>query len=125
MFPQKWPERIETFLETKAAHCLLVKVDKSKHYALMEKQDYQTRLDAQFQDKSKFQKLTKDPSNTDQRLFNNTIKKLEPYLSQKTLLSMRPKPSIKKSYGLLKCHKEEPYPLRPIISNLNSIFGGA
>ena len=38
---------------------------------------------------------------------------------------MRPIPSLKSAYGLLKMHKAVPYPLRPIVSSLNSITSGS
>ena len=50
---------------------------------------------------------------------------MEPFLPSNIYWQMRPIPSLKSAYGLLKMHKAQPYPVRPIVSSLNSITSGA
>lgn len=41
------------------------------------------------------------------------------------MFKLRPKSKLKTSYGLLKCHKPSPHPMRPIVSSIGSLSSGA
>ena len=102
---------------------LIVKVDKSKNLAILYKKDYEEKLSNEFP-YEKYTELNKDPLENDMKSYRALIRDLEPFISKRDFYSMKPVGNLKSAYGILKLHKEEPYPVRPIVSSLNSIVQG-
>ena len=116
-------KKLKRFLNSHPDICL-VKVDKSKNLVFLNKSDYEQKLKNEFPD-DKYEQLIKDPLQNDLKKFSNILRSMEPFVSKNVYWQMRPIPSLKSAYGLLKMHKAEPFPVRPIVSSLNSITSGA
>ena len=101
----------------------LIKCDKSKDLVFLYKKDYLSKLGNELSP-DKYERLSKDPLCKDLKDFKKLLSTLEPYVDKMTLYKIRPIPALKRGYGLLKIHKDQPYPLRPIISSLNSMVSG-
>ena len=103
---------------------VLVKVDKSKNLVFLNRSDYEKKLEDEFPS-GKYLKLDKNPLDKDLAKYQKVIKTMEPFISNSNFMKLKPIPSLKSAYGLLKMHKAEPFPLRPIVSSLNSLVSGA
>ena len=116
-------KKLKQFLNSHPDICL-VKVDKSKNLVFLNKSDYEQKLKDEFP-VEKYEQLKKDSLQNDLKKFSHILRSMEPFVPQSTFWQMRPIPSLKSAYGLLKMHKAQPYPVRPIVSSLNSITSGA
>ena len=103
---------------------VLVKVDKSKNLVFLNRNDYDEKLENEFPC-GKYLKLDKNPLDKDLAKFQKVIRTMEPFISNSNYAKLKPIPALKSAYGLLKMHKKEPYPVRPIVSSLNSLVSGA
>ena len=103
---------------------VIAPVDKSRNVCLLTKLDYDKKIKNVFSDKNKFlpietEMVSKNPANV-----RTTIRKLEPYVSKTEFHKMLPLESPKRAYGTVKCHKIN-FPLRPIVSSVDSACTGA
>ena len=73
----------------------------------------------------KYVELDKNPLSKDLAKFQKLIKTMEPFIPKMDFFKLTPIPALKSAYGLLKMHKKDPYPVRPIVSSLNSLVSGA
>jgi len=105
-------------------HLIVANCDKTKHLIIMTKTQYIEKLKTTFSDQTKFENLKKNPLKNDIDQFHKLLKKIEPYVHPKTFLKMKPNEAIKRSYGLIKTQKQN-WPMRPIVSSLNSVTSGA
>ena len=103
---------------------VLIKVDKSKNLCFLNKSDYEQKLKNEFPC-GKYIELDKNPLNKDLIKFQKLIRTMEPFISKSAFQKLTPIPALKSAYGLLKMHKKEPFPVRPIVSSLNSLVSGA
>ena len=115
-------KKLKLFLNNNPDICL-VKVDKSKNLVFLNKVDYELKLKNEFSP-DKYVLLKEDPLEKDLKKYSKLVKTMEPYISSSNYWKMRPIPSLKSAYGLLKMHKPEPFPVRPIVSSLNSLTSG-
>ena len=103
---------------------VLIKVDKSKNLCFLNRVDYEQKLKNEFPS-DKYIELKKDPLQKDLVKFQKLIRTMEPFVSSLNYSKLKPIPALKSAYGLLKMHKKMPYPVRPIVSSLNSLVSGA
>ena len=103
---------------------VLVKVDKSKNLVFLNRNEYDEKLENEFPC-GKYLKLDKNPLDKDLAKFQKVIRTMEPFISNSDYAKLKPIPALKSAYGLLKMHKKVPYPVRPIVSSLNSLVSGA
>src|SRR5215469_4704573 len=112
---------IDALLRLKKNNDIIIcKADKGNKIVLMNKDDYFRKSYELLNDDSVYKKLTSNPLKTTQSRFNQTLKCLlhnNPNLIKRFLSYM---PRLSYFYGLPKIHKLQ-IPLRPIISNVNSI----
>lgn len=113
---------LRTFLDQNK-NLIFLEVDKSKNLALLDIADYMHKL-IQIFSPDKFEKLSRNPLGPDLKQFQNTIRKMEPYLSLSNFRLIKPFHSIKKGHGILKINKPG-MPLRPIINSMYSLTSGA
>ena len=104
-------------------HLRLIKIDKSKYIAFIKAEDYNSKLSDEFPRK-KFIVCESDPTSKDVAEFNSMLKMLKPEISSATFKQIKCHHKIKSSFGLLKVHKPEPHPLRPIIGSPGSLTSG-
>ena len=102
---------------------IILQIDKSKNLGIVDIEDYIFKLNQVFSP-DKFEKLSKNPLQSDILKFHKVIYKLKPYLSISDNYLIQPTESIKKGYGILKI-KKPGMPLRPIVSSIFSITSGA
>ena len=117
-----YTKKVNTFLDKN--DLLLVPVDKSKNICVLTKSDYEPKIKDVFSDTTKFclidsESVSKNPINVRQ-----IIRELEPYISKSDFYKMLPLEAPKRSYGTVKCHKTN-FPLRPIVSSVDSTCTGA
>ena len=103
---------------------LLAESDKSKDVVCLSREQYLEKLEAVFGNESKFLRLKENPLKTDLRQFRKLLKELKPFIDNDQYFRMLPHNAIKKAYGKVKTHKEN-WPIRPIVSSLNTITSGA
>ena len=103
---------------------VLIKVDKSKNLCFLNRVDYEQKLKNEFPS-DKYVELDKNPLAKDLAKFQKLIKTMEPFIPKMDFFKLTPIPALKSAYGLLKMHKKDPYPVRPIVSSLNSLVSGA
>ena len=115
-------KEVTNFLD-KNPEIKVVKVDKTSAFAIMNTNEYNLKLEKQF-DSDQFKKLKNDPLDSDLRNLSSLLVKVKPFVSAKTYFSLRPIQSLKRAYGLVKVHKPD-RPLRPIVSSLNSLVSGS
>ena len=90
----------------------------------MNKGEYIKKLEAVFSAETKFRKLEENPLEKDLVNFRALIKKLDPYLSKRTMYNIARMDSIKSSYGIIKLHKLNA-PVRPIITSYGAVTSNA
>lgn len=103
---------------------VILKPDKSNKTVIMNKTDYETKMEALLNDTITYKKINNDPTNIFQNKNNTFVKKL---LNKKEINEVQAKQlSIHnavppKLYGLPKLHKPN-VPMRPIVSYIKSPF---
>lgn len=103
---------------------VITKPDKSNKTVILNKQDYEEKMNFLLSDSNTYEKLKTDPTNKYQKQNNDLIKKWEngnlisANLANKLKINNSHSPKI---YGLPKLHKEG-IPLRPIVSCIQSPF---
>ena len=105
-------------------HLVVVTCDKTKNLVIMTKDQYIEKIKSTFNDETKFKSLNKNPLTNDIEEFHKLLKKIEPHVHPKTFHKMKPNHALKKGYGVLKTHKTG-WPMRPLVSSINSIPSGA
>ena len=70
-----------------------------------------------------FEKLVENPFDNDIKEFYSEIALFEDYFDEKTMGKLDPNHELKKFYAEVKTHKPD-WPIRPIISSINSITIG-
>ena len=98
-------------------------IDKSKDIAIYNKNDYIKKLDDIYDPKN-FEKIPNNPLKSDLRDLKSLISEISIVLTKSDNWLICPIESIKRGYGLIKCHREGE-PLRPIISGLNCLTSGS
>ena len=93
------------------------KADKSNVYVIMNKDDYQSKIDDILSDNSKFVKIDKDPTENLKQQANNLISTLNAAVGDLKLPKVIGEFSPGYIYGTIKTHKEN-NPIRPIISQI-------
>ena len=83
---------------------IILQIDKSKNLGIVDIEDYIFKLNQVFSP-DKFEKLSKNPLQSDILKFHKVIYKLKPYLSISDNYLIQPTESIKKGYGILKIKK--------------------
>ena len=119
--------RVEKFLTFKRDNpeILFMKCDKSKNICVMYKKDYAKKLNELFRNNNDFSKIENFDLGKTIAEFKNLLKTtINPSLSNKSKLSIKPQPSISSLYGKVKDHKIN-YPLRPIGTSYDSLTLGA
>lgn len=114
-------KQTKTFLKENE-HILITRADKGNVTVVINKAEYENKMYEQLQDTTTYLQLKSDPTLRVQTDINNLIKKWirKGYLTEQTGKNMMNHASvIPKIYGLPKIHKEN-YPLRPIVSCINS-----
>ena len=101
---------------------LVLPADKGRATVVLNRQDYEQRMEDMLSDRSTYQVLRKDPTPCLQRQMNSSLLKLKTdgELSNVTYNRLRcSSGSIPRIYGLPKIHKQNT-PLRPIVSSYSS-----
>ena len=117
-----YTKKVNKFLDQN--DLVLAPVDKSRNICLLTRLNYEQKIKNVFSDKKKFcpidsETVSKNPANV-----RSIIRELEPYVSKNEFLKMLPLESPKRAYGTVKCHKLN-FPLRPIVSSVDSACTGA
>lgn len=99
---------------------IITRSDKGKKIVIMDTDNYTEKANALLNDITVYELLSSDPLKNSQSLFNKNLKLiLKDYPNLSKLFSSY-LPTISRFYGLPKTHKIN-IPLRPIISNTNSV----
>ena len=117
-----YTKKVKTFLDKNKL--VLVPVDKSKNICLLTELDYENKIRSVFSDKRKFCLTDSETVSKNPTKIRILVRLLEPFVSQNEFLKMMPLEASKRSYGIVKCHKVN-FPLRPIVSTVNSSVTGA
>lgn len=98
------------------------KADKSNTFVLMRKVDYCKKIDAILSDRTKFQKITKDPTEDLKKQINSSIAVINAEASPDNFMKLEGHYEPGYIYGNPKIHKNlnDP-PLRPIISQIGTV----
>ena len=100
----------------------MTKADKGNKVVIMERLDYQNKMDLLLNDTGTYQKLDKNPFNKIKDKCKEIVKrwKMKEYISEQTFRSLNITDcNLPRAYGLPKIHKPD-NPLRIIISSLDS-----
>ena len=95
------------------------KADKSSVYVILDKEDYLAKLNSLLNDKTKFKKIKKDPTNTLKQSVNQLIDALNAAIGDIKINKIIGDYQPGYIYGNVKTHKTN-NPLRPIISQIPS-----
>ena len=99
---------------------IILPADKGNITVVLNRDDYNEKIDALLQDHSTYKKIPKDPTTKIEARITRAIKDVKQKISDKLRLAMTPQHSIAPQlYGLPKVHKDQT-PLRPIVSTIGS-----
>lgn len=98
---------------------IIRKADKANIYVILNKDDYLSKLNSILNDRSKFQLITRDPTEPLQRKANKLIASANAVIGQRLLTPIVGSYTPGYIYGNVKTHKNH-NPLRPIISQVTS-----
>ena len=96
---------------------VIKRADKSQTYVIMDKEDYERKLNSILSDSTKFKKISKDPTNSVKQKANKLISTLNAAQQDKHLPKIVGDYKPGYIYGTAKTHKPN-NPLRPIISQI-------
>ena len=103
---------------------ILTEVDKTKDLEVLDKKDYEKKLNDMFGDTNYFKKLDRNPVSDDFKSLKNITNNLKTYISRKTYNLIRPLEQLRRGYGVIKRHKNS-HPIRPIVSSIGAMTQGA
>uniref|UniRef100_A0A0A9YYN0 Reverse transcriptase domain-containing protein n=3 Tax=Lygus hesperus TaxID=30085 RepID=A0A0A9YYN0_LYGHE len=102
---------------------ITVKTDKTKQIAIMKRDQYDAKMIEILHDKHSFKESTIDPT----KVVNAKVEKYVNKMIENKCINKRARTKYFNAhstspliYGLLKNHLPEPYPMRPIVSTINS-----
>ena len=117
-------ERIALKELSKDNNIVIVPADKGRSTVVMNKSDYNTKMNKLLEDRTTYLPLKKDPTKTIKNQLVDLLKKWKQQqrISDRLYFQLYPTAEIiPKLYGLPKIHKKDA-PLRPIVSSIGSIM---
>ena len=103
---------------------VILPADKGRTTVILDKQDYQNKVNTLLDDTNTYEKLTSDPTRSIKNKLNQILRdwRREGRISDSLYSQLYPTAeNIPKFYGLPKIHKKDA-PLRPIVSSIGSVM---